>query len=166
MRSPIYLDYAATTPVAPEVAECMARHLTMDGVFANPASRAHLLGWQAEEAVEAARGQVADLIGADPREVVFTSGATESNNLALKGLASGQRALNKLGEDTPGGSKGHIITSAIEHKAVLDVCGWLTGCGYEVTYLQPSTEGEVSAKAVIQAIKGNTFLRRRWASYR
>ena len=87
MTRPIYLDYAATTPVDPAVAEVMMKHLTLDGVFGNPASRSHVFGWQADEAVEAARGELASFIGADPREVVWTSGATEANNLAIKGVA-------------------------------------------------------------------------------
>src|SRR5690554_219594 len=111
MPSLIYLDYAATTPVAPEVAQLMAKHLALDGCFANPASRSHLAGWQAEQAVEKARQQVASLLGADVREIVWTSGATEANNLALIGAA---RANPDKGR--------HIITSALEHKAVLDTC--------------------------------------------
>ncbi|HIZ51447.1 MAG TPA: aminotransferase class V-fold PLP-dependent enzyme, partial [Candidatus Pseudomonas excrementavium] len=107
MKLPIYLDYAATTPVDPQVAEKMCACLTMDGNFANPASRSHLYGWQAEEAAELARRQVADLVGADPREIVWTSGATKSDNLAIKGAA---RAFAERGR--------HIVTSQIEHKAV------------------------------------------------
>ena len=116
---PIYLDYAATTPVDPEVAAVLAHYLTLDGVFANPASRSHLYGWQAEEAVETARGQVAALIGAEAREIVWTSGATEADNLAIKGVVA---AYPERGR--------HIITSAIEHKAVLDSCRYLEGQGY------------------------------------
>ena len=100
MKQPIYLDYAATTPVDPAVAEKMVACLTMDGNFANPASRSHVYGWKAEEAAENARRQVADLVGADPREIVWTSGATESNNLAIKGIA---HALSARGR--------HLITS-------------------------------------------------------
>ena len=111
MQLPIYLDYSATTPVDPRVAEKMMACLTTEGVFGNPASRSHLFGWKAEEAVENARRQVADLLNADPREIVWTSGATESNNLAIKGAA---HFYSKKGK--------HVITSKIEHKAVLDTC--------------------------------------------
>lgn len=147
MRNPIYLDYAATTPVAPEVAAKMGQCLTLDGVFANPASRAHLFGWQAEEAVEIGRGQVAELIQADPREIVFTSGATESNNLALKGVAFSRADRGR-----------HIITSQIEHKAVLDTCAWLANQGFEVTYLAPEADGRVSAESLHQALRDDTIL--------
>ncbi len=144
---PIYLDYAATTPVDPQVAEHMAKHLTLDGIFANPASRSHRYGWQAEEAVEKARRQVADAIGAEPREVVWTSGATESDNLAIKGIASAH------------GDKGkHIITSAIEHKAVLDSCTFLEELGFEVTYIRPDHTGVISVAQVHQALRDDTIL--------
>ena len=109
MQKPVYLDYAATTPVDPRVAAAMVQCLTLEGNFGNPASRSHLYGWKAEEAVEHARGQLADLINADPREIVWTSGATESDNLALKGVAHHYQAKGR-----------HLITSCIEHKAVLD----------------------------------------------
>ncbi len=141
----IYLDYSATTPVDPAVAECMRACLSADGNFGNPASRSHQFGWQAEEAVEAARVEVATLIGADPREIVFTSGATESDNLAIKGLA----------EDA---SRRHIITSAIEHKAVLDTCAWLEQRGFEVTYLRPSSDGIVAPEQVANALRADTLL--------
>ena len=111
MKLPIYFDYAATTAVDPRVAAKMAECLTTEGVFGNPASRSHAFGWQAEELVEEARRQVADLINADPREIVWTSGATESDNLAIKGCAHFNHKRGK-----------HIITSKIEHKAVLDTC--------------------------------------------
>src|SRR5690606_11347915 len=136
MKKPVYLDYAATTPVDPVVAEEMAKYLTVDGVFGNPASRSHLYGWQAEEAVEQARAQVAELIHADPREIVWTSGATESDNLALKGVAEARRMAGK--------ERGHIIVSAIEHKAVLDTAQWLARQGVEVSYLMPDTEGRIA----------------------
>lgn len=144
---PVYLDYAATTPVDPRVAERMAGCLTLDGIFANPASRSHLYGWQAEDAVEAARKQVADLIGADPREIVWTSGATEADNLAIKG------ALPFL---QPRGH--HIITSVIEHKAVLDTCHHLEEQGYRVTWLQPGADGLISPAMVEAAIEPDTVL--------
>lgn len=145
MKKPVYLDYAATTPVDPQVAEKMMQCLTMDGVFGNPASRSHRYGWQAEELVDIARNQVADLIGADPREIIWTSGATEADNLAIKGAA----AVHK---------KGHIITSAFEHKAVLDTCKQLESEGFEVTYLNPDGEGIIQAEAVAAAIREDTFL--------
>ena len=147
MKLPIYLDYAATTPVDPRVAEKMMGCLTMDGNFANPASRSHIYGWQAEEAVEAGRRQVADLVGADPREIVWTSGATESNNLAIKGVA---RALRGRG--------GHIVTSRIEHKAVLDSCKQLEREGFEVSYLDPGVDGVISVETLQEAIRSDTVL--------
>ncbi|HUH37714.1 MAG TPA: IscS subfamily cysteine desulfurase [Spongiibacteraceae bacterium] len=145
MKLPIYLDYAATTPVDPRVAEKMMGCLTPDGIFGNPASRSHLFGWKAEEAVENARRQVADLINADPREVVWTSGATESDNLAIKGAAA---FYNKKGK--------HIITSKIEHKAVLDTCRQLEREGYEVTYLDPDNTGLISVDALKAALRDDT----------
>lgn len=141
--NPIYLDYAATTPVAPEVAEAMSQCLTLDGNFANPASRSHRYGWQAEEAVENARGQVAELINADAREIVWTSGATEANNLAIKGLCR------------PGD---HLIVSSIEHKAVLDVALYLEGQGVEVDIVEPDENGTVSAQSIAGRIKPATRL--------
>ena len=150
MRKPIYLDYAATTPVAPEVAASMAQCLTLEGNFANPASRSHVYGWQAEESVEEARAQVAGLINADPREIVWTSGATEANNLALKGVAETYRAQRPSG--------GHIIVSAIEHKAVLDPASWLELQGFRVTRLQPTNEGIITTDALVAALEADTFL--------
>lgn len=150
MRKPVYLDYAATTPVAPEVAASMMQCLTLDGTFANPASRAHVYGWQAEELVEEARGQVAALIGADPREIVWASGATEANNLALKGAAETYRT------DHPQG--GHIVISAIEHKAVFDPAAWLETQGFGVTRVAPNTDGIVTAEALAAALRPDTFL--------
>jgi len=151
MRLPIYFDYAATTPVDPRVAEKMLACLTFDGNFANPASRSHVYGWRAEEAVEGARRQVADLIHADPREIVWTSGATESNNLALKGAAEHYRRHVQ-----PSG--GHIVTSRIEHKAVLDVCAWLERQGFAVTYLQPDAGGIIAPALVGAALRPDTLL--------
>ena len=147
LHSPIYLDYAATTPVDPRVADKMMHCLTMDGLFANPASRSHIYGWQAEEAVEDARNQVAELIKADPREIVWTSGATEANNLAIKGVAAGYKDKGR-----------HIISSAIEHKAVLDSCQWLENQGFELTYLQPNAQGLISPEQVEEAIRPDTIL--------
>lgn len=147
MKLPIYLDYAATTPVDPQVAEKMCACLTMDGNFANPASRSHLYGWQAEEAAELARRQVADLVGADPREIVWTSGATESDNLAIKGAA---RAFAERGR--------HIVTSQIEHKAVIDSCRQLEREGFEVTYLQPGRDGLISVEQLQAALREDTIL--------
>jgi cysteine desulfurase len=141
----VYLDYAATTPVASEVAEIMSQHLTLEGNFANPASRSHRFGWQAEEAVERARITVAKLIGASNREIVWTSGATESNNLAIKGVLEGFES-------------GHVITSSIEHKAILDPCEYEVGKGFDVTYLEPNDEGLITADQVEQALRPDTRL--------
>ncbi|MEH6543082.1 MAG: IscS subfamily cysteine desulfurase [Porticoccaceae bacterium] len=147
MKLPIYLDYAATTPVDPRVAERMIECLTHEGNFGNPASRSHSFGWQAEAAVEQARQQVADLINADPREIVWTSGATESDNLAIKGCAHFNQRKGK-----------HIITSKIEHKAVLDTCRQLEREGFEVTYLEPGADGLIEPGAVADAIREDTTL--------
>jgi cysteine desulfurase len=148
MKRPIYLDYAATTPVDPRVAARMMQFLTLDGDFGNPASRSHGYGWQAEEAVEHAREQVANLVHADPREIVWTSGATESNNLAIKGVAHFYAKKGK-----------HIITSKIEHKAVLDPCRQLEDEGYEVTYLDPEPgTGLIHPDAVAAAFRDDTIL--------
>jgi cysteine desulfurase len=147
MRLPIYLDYSATTPVDPRVAEKMVECLSIEGNFGNPASRSHLFGWKAEEAVEVARRNVADLLNADPREIVWTSGATESDNLAIKGVAHFYRNKGK-----------HIITSKIEHKAVLDTCRQLEREGYEVTYLDPDADGIIRPEAVKQAMREDTIL--------
>ncbi|MEH6550965.1 MAG: IscS subfamily cysteine desulfurase [Pseudomonadales bacterium] len=147
MQLPIYLDYAATTPVDPRVAEKMIACLCPDGNYGNPASRSHAFGWKAEEAVENARRQVADLINADPREVVITSGATESDNLAIKGAAHFYSGKGK-----------HIITSSIEHKAVLDTCRQLEREGFEVSYLQPDNQGIISVESLEAAIREDTIL--------
>lgn len=147
MKTPIYLDYAATTPVDPRVVEAMLRCLSPDGIFGNPASRSHAFGWQAEHLVEEARGQVACLIGADPREIVFTSGATESDNLAIKGAAHFYRERGR-----------HIVTSSIEHKAVLDSCKHLETEGFEVTWLAPLPNGQTSPDALAAAIRDDTVL--------
>ena len=147
MRKPIYLDYLATTPVDPRVAEKMQQCLSMDGIFGNAASRSHIYGWKAEEAVEQARRQVADLIGADPREIVWTSGATESDNLAIKGVAQYHRERGR-----------HLVTSRIEHKAVLDSCRYLEDEGFEVTYLEPGADGLIAPQAVAAALRPDTIL--------
>lgn len=147
MKTPIYLDYLATTPVDPRVAQKLTECLTLDGNFGNPASRSHRFGWLAEQGVEMARRQLADLIGADPREIVFTSGATEADNLAIKGLveASGQ-------------ARPHIVTTAIEHKAVLDTCKHLEQQDCEVTYLVPDHTGIIDPAQVQAALRDNTVL--------
>lgn len=147
---PVYLDYAATTPVAPEVAELMADCLCFDGNFGNPASRSHVFGWRAEEAVENARSQVANLIGADPREIVWTGGATESSNLSLKGA--------QLARRQQGVSGGHVVTSSIEHKSVLDVCQFLQAEGIDITYVAPEPEGRVDTEKFLAAIRPDTFI--------
>ncbi len=147
----LYLDYAATTPVDPAVAQAMTECLTLDGNFANPASRSHRFGWQAEAAVEKARRQVADMLGADPREIVWTSGATESDNLALKGVVEYIRSHNP--EQTC-----HIISSCIEHKAILDTLKWLEGQGVEVTLLSPDADGLITPEQVQDALRDNTVL--------
>jgi len=146
-KQPIYMDYAATTPVAPEAAEKMATCLTMDGVFGNPASRSHKYGWQAEELVDIARHQVADLIHADAREIVFTSGATESDNLALKGVAHFHADKGK-----------HIVSVRTEHKAVLDPCAQLEKEGFEVTYLDVKEDGLIDLDELRSALREDTIL--------
>jgi cysteine desulfurase len=147
MKLPIYFDYSATCPVDPRVAEKMVQCLTMDGTFGNPASRSHRYGWQAEEMVDTAREQIADLLNADPREIVFTSGATESDNLAIKGAA---HFYGKKGK--------HIITCKTEHKAVLDPCRQLEREGYEVTYLEPENNGIIDLAKLEAAIREDTVL--------
>jgi|TARA_B100001093_G_scaffold453403_1_gene462058 cysteine desulfurase len=147
MKLPIYFDYASTTPADPRVVKKMQECLSLDGNFGNPASRSHAFGWKAEEAAEEARSNVAELVNCDPREIVWTSGATESDNLAIKGAA----LFNK--------SKGnHIITSKVEHKAVLDSCRQLERQGFEVTYLDPGSNGIVNADMVKEAITEQTTL--------
>ncbi len=147
MKLPIYLDYSATTPVDARVAEKMMQFMTQDGTFGNPASRSHRFGWQAEEAVDIARNQVADLIGADPREIVFTSGATESDNLAIKGAALFYQKKGK-----------HVITVKTEHKAVLDTCRQLEREGFEVTYLTPQSNGLITLEQFTEALRPDTVL--------
>ncbi|MFG6179271.1 aminotransferase class V-fold PLP-dependent enzyme [Halomonas sp. THAF12] len=147
MSAPVYLDYAATTPVDPRVAEVMSRYLTLEGTFANPASRSHMPGWQAEQAVESARRQVADLIGADPREIVWTSGATEADNLALTGYMRANRARGR-----------HLVTSIIEHKAVVDTAKSLEQEGVEVSWLTPDRDGRITPEALRDAMRDDTVL--------
>ncbi len=142
---PIYMDYSATTPVDPRVAEKMIPFLTTD--FGNPASRSHAFGWTAEEAVENARSEVAKLVNCDPREIVWTSGATESNNLAIKGAAHFYREKGK-----------HLITVKTEHKAVLDTCRELEREGFEVTYLQPQADGLITLDQLRDAMRDDTIL--------
>lgn len=144
---PIYLDYAATTPVDERVAAVMQRYLTVDQLFANPASRSHMSGWQAEQAVEYARRQVADTIHADPREIVWTSGATEANNLALTGFMRANQARGR-----------HLVTSIIEHKAVVDTAKALESEGVEVTWLRPDNEGCISPTQLRDALRNDTAL--------
>ena len=147
MKLPIYFDYSATTPVDKRVAEKMMQYMTNEGHFGNPASRSHKFGWQAEEAVDIARNQIAELINADPREIVITSGATESNNLAIKGAAN---FYSKKGK--------HIITSKTEHKAVLDTCRELERQGFEVTYLDPEENGLIDLNKLNDAMRDDTVL--------
>ena len=151
MRLPLYLDHAATTPCDPRVVEAMLPFFTEK--FGNPGSRNHAFGWEAEEAVETARAQVASLLGADRKEIVFTSGATESNNLAIKGAAN-------MYEKAPAGSgkRGHVISCIIEHKAVLDPCKRLEKEGFDVTFLEPGRDGIVTRAMVEQAMRADTIL--------
>jgi cysteine desulfurase len=141
------MDYSATTPVDFRVAKKMANYLTIEGDFGNAASRSHYYGWQAEKAVDEARFQVASLVGADPREIVWTSGATESDNLAIKGIAN---FYHKRGK--------HIITMKTEHKAVLDTCRQLEREGFEVTYLEPFSNGLLDINVFKDAIREDTIL--------
>ena len=147
MKLPIYMDYSATTPVDPRVAEKMCSFLTPDGTFGNPASRSHQFGWDADDAVEEARRQVASLINANPKEIVWTSGATESDNLAIKGVA---HFYSKRGK--------HLITCKTEHKAVLDTCRQLEREGFEVTYLDPEPNGLVDLQKLEAALREDTIL--------
>ncbi|VVN02884.1 Cysteine desulfurase IscS [Pseudomonas fluorescens] len=144
---PLYFDYAATTPVDERVIQVMLECLGFSGNFGNPASSSHAFGQQARQTVEQARQQVAELVGAQAQQIVWTSGATESNNLALKGVAQARAA---------GG--GHIITSQIEHKAILDTASQLQEAGVSVTYLIPDADGLITAQAVSDALREDTFL--------
>ena len=145
MKLPIYMDHHATTPVDPRVAEAMAPYFT--DIFGNASSRNHVFGWAAEAAVDEARSQIATSIGADPKEIVFTSGATESDNLAVIGVA---RAYRSKGD--------HIVTAKTEHSAVLDSCRALEREGFRVTYLDPAPDGTISAERVREAIEEKTIL--------
>ncbi|XBC43320.1 MAG: IscS subfamily cysteine desulfurase [Buchnera aphidicola (Meitanaphis flavogallis)] len=147
MKLPIYLDYAATTPMELQVMEKMIKFLTLNDTFGNPASRSHQFGWKAEEAVNIARSQIAELINADFREIIFTSGATESNNLAIKGIADFYKTKGN-----------HIITSKTEHKAVLDPCKYLENKGFNVTYLSPLKNGTIDLKELQEKINRKTIL--------
>ncbi|MFI4882587.1 MAG: IscS subfamily cysteine desulfurase [Phycisphaerales bacterium JB064] len=148
---PIYLDNAATTRTDPRVVEAMLPYFTE--TFGNPGSRNHSFGWASEAGVDTARQQVADLLGADRKEIIFTSGATESNNLAIKGAAA-MYAKGPAGAD----KRGHIITAMHEHKAVLDPCKRLQKEGFDVTYLQPGKDGLITAKMVQEAMRDDTIL--------
>ena len=143
LKLPIYLDYSATTPVDPRVAEKMIPYLVED--FGNPASRSHPYGWAAEKAVELARAEVAALVNADPKEIVWTSGATESDNLAIKGAAQFYQSKGK-----------HLITVKTEHKAVLDTCRELERQGFEVTYLNVREDGLIDLDVLRAAIRDDT----------
>jgi cysteine desulfurase len=145
LSRPIYMDYMATTPTDPRVVAALLPYLGEH--FGNPASRSHVYGWEAESAVETARGHVADLLGADPREIVWTSGATEGNNLAIKGAAHFYSGKGK-----------HIITQKTEHKAVLDTCRELEREGFTVTYLDVESDGRVHIDSVRQALRDDTTL--------
>lgn len=144
-KTPIYMDYSSTTPVDPRVAEKMMKCLTLDGVFGNPASRSHAIGWAAENLVKEAREEVAKTINADAREIVWTSGATESDNLAIKGAAHFNERRGK-----------HIVTMKTEHKAVLDTCRQLEREGFEVTYLDPMPNGLLDLKEFEDSLRDDT----------
>lgn len=144
-RRPVYLDMQATTPIDPRVTDAMLPHLTAH--YGNPHSRTHSYGWTAEKATDIARGHVADIIGADPREIIFTSGATESNNMVVKGVAQFYKARKK-----------HVVTTQTEHKCVLDSCRWLQQRGFEVTYLPVKSDGLIDIGQLRQAIRDDTCL--------
>ena len=147
LNLPIYFDYAATTPVDKRVADIMMKYLTVESDYGNPASRSHSFGWAADDAIDTARGQVAALVNCDPREIVWTSGATESDNLAIKGVA---HFYHKKGK--------HIITCKTEHKAVLDSCRQLEREGYEITYLDPEPNGLIDLNKLKGAMREDTIL--------
>ncbi len=145
VQLPIYLDYSSTTPVDERVTEEMMRCMKRDGVFGNPASRSHAFGWESEKKVDEARARVAALVGADPREIVWTSGATESDNLAIKGAAHFYKKRGK-----------HVVTVKTEHKAVLDTCRQLEKEGFEVTYIEPRDDGLLDLDALAAALRDDT----------
>lgn len=147
MKEAVYLDYAATTPVDPEIVEVMVRFLGPNGVFGNPASRSHRFGWEAEEAVKKARQEVANFVNAEPDEIIWTSGATESDNLAIKGVTHFYADRGN-----------HVVTSALEHKAVLDSCRHLEHQGFDVTYIKPDAEGLITLERVESALRPDTIL--------
>ncbi|VFP83872.1 IscS subfamily cysteine desulfurase [Buchnera aphidicola] len=147
MKFPIYLDYAATTPIDPKVKKIMNKYYSINDIFGNAASRSHKFGWEAEESVDIARNEIAKLINSDAREIIFTSGATESNNLAIKGIYEFHK--NK---------KNHIITSQIEHKSVLDCCRYLEYKGCSVTYLKPNKYGVIDMSKIKKSITKYTLL--------
>ncbi|VAW92527.1 Cysteine desulfurase =_ IscS [hydrothermal vent metagenome] len=147
MKTPVYFDYSATTPVDKRVAKKMCDCLTLEGNFGNAASRSHAYGWDAEKVIDEARANVAALINADPKEIVFTSGATESDNLAIKGAA---HFYHKKGK--------HIVTCKTEHKAVLDSCRQLEREGFEVTYLDPEDNGLIDLDKLKAALRDDTVL--------
>jgi cysteine desulfurase len=146
-RRPIYLDMQATTPVDPRVLDAMMPYMT--GLYGNPHSRTHAYGWETEKAIEEARKHIADLIGADPKEIIFTSGATESNNMSIKGVA---RFFKRAG------TKKHIITSQTEHKCVLDSCRHLQDEGFDITYLPVNNGGLISLEQLEKAIRPDTCI--------
>ena len=147
IKTPIYLDYASTTPIDKRVADKMFEYMTTDGMYGNPASRSHSFGWDADDAVSKSRKHIADLINADPREIVWTSGATESDNLAIKGAAHFYKKKGK-----------HIITLKTEHKAVLDACRQLEREGFEVTYMEPMSSGLLDLDKLESEIRKDTVL--------
>ncbi len=148
---PFYLDYAATTPCDPRVVETMTPYFT--NMFGNPGSRNHSFGWDAENAIDTAREQVASLLGADAKEIIFTSGSTESNNIAIKGAAN-MYAKKPAGEK----NRGHIITAIHEHKAVLDPCKRLEKDGFDVTWLEPDVDGIITREMIENAMREDTIL--------
>ena len=146
-EKPIYLDYSATTPIDERVVTEMLKYMGPESSFGNPASRSHSFGWDAEAAIEQARKHIADLVGANPKEIIFTSGATESDNLAIKGVAHFNKKRGK-----------HIVTCKTEHKAVLDSCRQLEREGYEVTYLDPMENGLIDLEEFKKALRDDTTL--------
>lgn len=153
LKLPVYMDHAATTPCDPRVVEAMLPYFTEK--FGNSGSRNHKFGWEAEDGAEAAREQVAALLGCSPKEVIFTSGATEGNNLAIKGAAE---MYERAPAGSAAGTRGHVITVMHEHKAVLDPCKRLQKEGFDVTFLQPPEDGVITAKMVKDAIRPDTVL--------